>query len=31
MKHALAIAAALAATAPLAAHAQFAKPEDAIK
>ncbi len=31
MKHALAIAAALAATVPLAAHAQFAKPEDAIK
>ena len=31
MKHALVIAAALAATAPLAAHAQFAKPEDAIK
>jgi cytochrome c556 len=31
MKHVLAVAAAVAALSPLAAHAQFAKPEDAIK
>ena len=31
MKHFLAVAAAAAALVPLAAHAQFAKPEDAIK